>query len=386
MQNLLLGTSGSGKSYECVVYQVLPALANGRKIITNLPLNLDYFQKLHPEYLPLIEIRKKPLPIRGNWNPDREGDAFEIAPEDHWLPRTPDERNFSSCWDFYDTWRHPENGSGCLFIIDEAQNYIPYGKTSINVEEWTALHRHWFQDVIWITQSYGKISKTIRENLQMVYRFRKKTAWGQPDRYIRKVQDGLKGEVLNVMERKYEKKYFPYYRSHTQASGSGVEFNAQDVKGIYSHWSFKGAALMLVIFLGLMLSGKVKNPLKPEILDANNKFELDPKVLTELETKPIKQSLKIPGQQSDNLQPKSTDPLGDKGIHITAHIKSKTKELWMFSISQNGQHVYNTYDSDLVKTGYTFIPKSECFGYLTFNTITRPVSCDAPQQSVKTAI
>ncbi|MBI5918423.1 MAG: hypothetical protein HY849_03485 [Nitrosomonadales bacterium] len=41
MINLLLGPPGGGKSYEATVYHVLPALAKGRKIITNLPLDLD---------------------------------------------------------------------------------------------------------------------------------------------------------------------------------------------------------------------------------------------------------------------------------------------------------------------------------------------------------
>ena len=43
--NLLLGSPGSGKSYEAVAFHVLPSLQAGRKVITNLPLNVDEFLK-----------------------------------------------------------------------------------------------------------------------------------------------------------------------------------------------------------------------------------------------------------------------------------------------------------------------------------------------------
>ncbi|MHA6613038.1 zonular occludens toxin domain-containing protein [Photobacterium damselae] len=41
MINLIMGRPGGGKSYEAVVYHVLPAIQSGRMVITNLPINLD---------------------------------------------------------------------------------------------------------------------------------------------------------------------------------------------------------------------------------------------------------------------------------------------------------------------------------------------------------
>ncbi|EPW3551744.1 zonular occludens toxin domain-containing protein, partial [Pseudomonas aeruginosa] len=38
MINLILGQPGGGKSHEAVVYHVVPALNQGRKVITNLAL------------------------------------------------------------------------------------------------------------------------------------------------------------------------------------------------------------------------------------------------------------------------------------------------------------------------------------------------------------
>lgn len=117
MQNLLLGKSGSGKSYEACVYHILPALKAGRKVITNLPLNIEAWESLDQEFLGLIELRKKPQPIRGTWEPMREEGAYHVRPEQFWRERQKMDRVFSNVWDFYDDWRHPQNRPGALFVI-----------------------------------------------------------------------------------------------------------------------------------------------------------------------------------------------------------------------------------------------------------------------------
>jgi len=39
----IVGRPGGGKSYEAVAFQVIPALKSGRKVITNLPLQIEHF-------------------------------------------------------------------------------------------------------------------------------------------------------------------------------------------------------------------------------------------------------------------------------------------------------------------------------------------------------
>src|SRR5674476_325639 len=70
MINLLLGGLGGGKSYEAVVYHILPAIMRGRKVITNLPLNIEEFEALEPGCTSLIELRQKTLAVK----PDEIGD------------------------------------------------------------------------------------------------------------------------------------------------------------------------------------------------------------------------------------------------------------------------------------------------------------------------
>ena len=64
MINLMLGQPGGGKSHEAVVFHLIPALKQGRKVITNLALVMEKFQAYYPEYCHLIEIREPFLSYR----------------------------------------------------------------------------------------------------------------------------------------------------------------------------------------------------------------------------------------------------------------------------------------------------------------------------------
>ncbi|OLU30967.1 hypothetical protein BVH03_09420 [Pseudomonas sp. PA15(2017)] len=223
MINLMLGAPGGGKSYESVVYHVLPALNRGRKIITNLPLNLDALEAFCPGTRHLVEIRTEKF------------DGGLIRP-------------FSRVEHFGDDWRHETEGNvGPLYLIDECHLALPLRGTDIAIEEWFSLHRHEGADVLLITQSYGKINKAIRDLVQMVYLCRKATMLGSNSHYIRKVKDGLRGAEVNSAIRKYEKRYFPLYRSHTKSSSAVEEFEASDVRSIWSGWHFRGAVLCLLV-------------------------------------------------------------------------------------------------------------------------------------------
>lgn len=399
MNNLLLGASGSGKSYEAVRYHVLNALKKGRKVITNLPLNIDEFNKIDPNYGELIELRKKTKPKMGNWQPGIDDKAFAILPENEWTIYPANKRIFSHVWDFYDEWRHPVTNTGAIFVIDEAQNVIPRTGTDQQLVEWDSLHRHWFNDVIYITQSYGKLNADIRDNCQTVYRFRKMVAWGQPTKYIRKVLDGIKGVEIDVQTRSYEKQFFPLYRSHTQAEGSGEESNATDIKPIWKHWSFFGAGISLLILIGILASGKVHNPFNPTALktveNLNNvnkykvsQFDIDKAKHNESNNANRTASAVQPSNNKTNtvpiLQTLEDEPLIGKTIHIQGRIRNKQRDVYFLAIAQNGQSVFKMSSDDLRNAGYEFKPISDCLALLTYGKkIIHHLSCDAPTQSVQ---
>lgn len=356
MQNLIIGKSGSGKGYEVCAFHIMAALSQGRKVITNMPLNLDKWASIDPTFPALIEMRKRAMPIRGTWEPTREEGAFHLFenPADIIYPDVM-ARPFANVWDYYDTWRHPHTNTGALFVIDEAQNVIPRGKTSVQVEEWSALHRHFVNDVLFITQSYGKLSQAIRDNVQMVYRLTKKTAWGQPDRYIRKVQDGIRGEVMNVSERVYNHSYFGLWISQTQG-GSGEEYGANDVKSLYSHWSFKGAAICGALFaclVGYNLMRDTKQAPPPKVQPVAVQQSTDQPAQPQAEPAPAIEAK--PRGPEEKLHPYQGNTLHLAAMARGKRFRDGVEQDYLngfITIAQNGQPVSRVSFDDLREAGY----------------------------------
>lgn len=378
MINLLIGPPGGGKSYEAVVYHILPALEAGRKVITNLPLNLQHIASVNADYLPLIDIRvatnKERPPV--DWvAAEAKYKKYGIAQKQTYFINAP----FAHAEDYGDSWRHPETGSGPLYVVDECHIPLPSSGTEMAVEHWYSLHRHESADVLLLTQSYGKINRSIRDLVQICYRVKKNTGFGSEKTYVRKVQDGIRGEVVNTSIRKYEKQYFPFYKSHTR--GGGAELAAQDIVPIWKRWPFIGAAIMFSIFFALLLSGKFKNPMnadsynKPKATPVVNQTALSAQNQVHPQQQKTVTAMSTPQQQE---LPKETDPYSDNGIHIVGHVKSKTKNLWIFTISQNGQRLKNIYERDLLAVGYSFQPLSDCGAWITYKTVKRFIKCDSP--------
>ncbi|MGB6097665.1 MAG: zonular occludens toxin domain-containing protein [Comamonas thiooxydans] len=115
MINGLEGIPGSGKSYEAVAYHVLPALQAGRKVITNLPLNIDALAAIDPTYRDLVEVRTRPTPQLGDWNAANiaEQEAFQLWTDKEPIPQSENVFTFGTVWDYYSEWRGSKNQGPC---------------------------------------------------------------------------------------------------------------------------------------------------------------------------------------------------------------------------------------------------------------------------------
>jgi len=396
MINILLGAPGGGKSYEAVVYHVLPALKAGRKVITNLPLALDVLEAVDPNYLKLVEIRKETLKSRDTETVIKEDTAINQAImaqiQSAMGSRTRGSATshnmypFSHADDYGDPWRHPETGAGPLYVIDECHIALPYSGTPLDVEHWYSLHRHESADVLLITQSYSKINKAIRELLQVVYQVRKNTALGSQASYSRKVKDGLKGEVVNTSIRRYEKQYFKYYQSHTK--GGGSELSASDIVPIWKHWTFKGAAVMFAFVIYMFATGRISSPLTPKTPPAY----IAP---TDSKENQTQNRAQLPPTLQQGTQPPNTytksepdteihqHPFDGLGVHILASVHSKKKGFhYLLALSQNGQVVQRFSQKGLINAGYTFKSISNCSALVTYeDQYSDFIRCDLPQTS-----
>ncbi|MDH4569029.1 hypothetical protein E8E95_20300 [Pseudomonas sp. BN414] len=352
MINLLLGQPGGGKSYESVAFHVMPAVVEqGRKVITNLPLRLDMWEHFFPGSTKLIEIR-------GNYQ--FEGKLY---------------RPFSRPDDYGDTWRKDlgdGNELGPLYIIDECHKSIPRVGTPVAVEEWYAEHRHEGCDVLLITQSYGKVNQAIRDAVQVVYRCKKATAFGSNEKYIRKVQDGLRGEVVNTSIREYESKYFPLYKSHTKTNGAVLEAMANDIVPLWKRWPFKGAAICVVLFLSIVAYQLLKD----------DKKKLPPAPAKPVQVEHHEQSVTQPMMPSaapeDVAQPRGPDqkmhPYQGLSMHLQALLKGKRSRNGVdedflggyVTIAQNGQAIRRVSFDDLRTAGYEISYESDTVISLTY--------------------
>lgn len=395
MINLLLGAPGGGKSYEAVAFHVLPALSQGRKVITNLPLVLDQFP---PEQRALLEIRtqavggsaaaksKRLASVGGNLLAGLDED-LDLDDEDDEVFR----RAFSSAECYGDPWRHPDSGSGPLYVIDECHMCLPAGKALRKVREWYSMHRHEFADVLLITQSYGKVHRDIIDLVQVCYRVRKATAFGTNNGYVRKVFDGVRGDVVNTSVRKYNPKFFKFYKSHTKSSQAGAELAANDIVPLWRRWPFIGLAIVLVMLVGLLSSGRDMNPMKPKI-PAQKAPQSSGNALSSSAPEP---GASQPGGARkdehagrDGAAPGRSDqskghPFAGLGIHVTGSGGfTGRKPFYAVSFSQNGQQVFSTTSVELEEAGYKVTRISNCAMGLEYKGVELVAVCDAPTVSV----
>lgn len=364
--NILLGVPGSGKSYEAVAFHIIPAIKDGRKVVTNLPLNIEHFKNVYGQ---------------------DKADLIRII-----APTAQNSIPFKSLEDYQDDWKN-EKGQACLFVIDECHRPLPLGSTDKKIEDWFAEHRHKGHDVLLITQSYGKISKPIRDIIHIVYRVRKNVALGSSSSYVRKVQDGLRGEVVNTSIRKYDSKYFPFYKSHTQSNKSIEEAFAKDIVPIWRNWTFIGAAILLPIGLYFLLSrpmpfNQTAKPLiKPVQQQSVQTSPVDSSSTQQQTTKP-NQLEQMESKTKDHDKVAANHPFYKLQMHIggfleTNKITDNIKTLFMYNVllSQNGQVMATITDRDLTRAGYTVESFGACLMKITYQNFFDYITCDSPRVS-----
>ncbi len=229
---VIQGTPGSGKSYEATVYHALRSVQRGRRVITNLPLNIDEFIKIDPAYEDLIEIRE---------DNDPEAPQFSIIEhyETHW------------------TGQDPKTGKemGPIFIIDECHRAVG-GHVDKEVADWFATHRHRGVDVVLLTQNHSDIARTITNRVDHLVEVENLKRKGMGRLYMRRVYSdcGFRPRLEGQMSRTYNPQYFGLYNSYTQG-GSGLEIGSSDIRPWYREPRLMGVALVLVCSLGVALYG-----------------------------------------------------------------------------------------------------------------------------------
>ena len=396
MINGLEGIPGSGKSYEAVAFHVLPALKAGRKVITNLPLNLDALAAIDPSYRDLVEVRTRPTPQLGDWNAAHiaEQEAFQLWTDKEPIPQSENVFTFGTVWDYYSDWRGSKN-QGPLYVIDECHVALPKLGTPEGVVQWFKLHRHYNADVLLMTQSFRDINQPIAQLIATLIKCRKADILGKKASYIRKVHAGYRGAVIQTDERKYESQYFGLYRSNTQSSGSAesgvTDVNPMIVKFNRFKWVFWAFALLFTVW-AFWPDGErdvwgrkkaVPEPAKASGIPVVSGMPLS-KAIAEgkvVPPKPVEAAVEKPAVQSGQAEdspPVAKDPLFGKQLHVAGDLSKKGKSVMLFIVSDGSRRMFEVTSEDLQDAGYSVKRLATCMVTVKFEGVVRPVTCDAP--------
>lgn len=226
-----VGLPGSGKSYNVVENQILPALKEGRKVVTNIPLYEDRIR----EVITTGEIVEFPT--------QRVAQQPELIDE-------------------YAT-------PGCVLVLDEVWRLFPAGQKVNHVPEpfkrLLAEHRHMVDaqgrsmQIVLVTQDLQQIGAFARQLVEQTFLHKKLSALGMSGSFSCTIYRGpVTGQnppqnlEIRTVHGRYSERIWRYYKSHTmsQAAGSGANEASVDTRGVV--WKRP-----IFIFLAVLIIGTV---------------------------------------------------------------------------------------------------------------------------------
>lgn len=228
-----IGIPGSGKSYEVMKSVILPALAKGRRIVTNI-------YGIHDEQC------KQFLLNSGRIQEEHLGTIIHVSNEQVEQPRFFPDMDDSQCF-----CKH-----GDLIILDEVHRFFGVQLTT-EQKNFIAEHRHYADrktgiacDLVVVTQALPSLARFLRDRIETTYRMRKLNHLGLSRRYRVDVYcEGkmTKTSLLRSYQNKYDPKIFTLYDSNTVKNAREEE---TDKRGNYfsatSFW-----VLLVVIIVGI---------------------------------------------------------------------------------------------------------------------------------------
>lgn len=206
-----IGSPGSGKSYEVVKSVILPAILNGRRVVSNV-YGLDK-DKIY-QYL-LKKNRKA--------EESKLGDLIyvenEQCLESDFLPSMENMESFCQ--------------AGDLIVIDEVWRIWGNDKDiPKNHRSFIAEHRHFSHketgvtcDLVVINQDVAQIPRFIKDRIETTYRIQKHFSLGLRSLYRVDVFQGaklFKSNRITYYQEKYDKEIFSLYKSYENDNAKEV--------------------------------------------------------------------------------------------------------------------------------------------------------------------
>jgi zona occludens toxin len=235
--NAYTGLQGSGKSYEVVSEVILPAIHQGRRVVTNID-GIDQ-DKIH-EYL----VEKY-----NGVNPAKLGIIVHVTNDRILEPA------------FFPDEEKPEIDSvvkpGDLVAIDESWRFwaADGGKLSHEHMQFFRMHRHYIHpetfvtcDMVLMIQDISGLHRSVKNVVEFSFRTTKHKSLGLSKRYRVEVYEGykqLRSHVTSRYQKEYNPAIFPLYKSYS--GGNGTEQAIDDRINIFKRWWLIPLALVLSV-------------------------------------------------------------------------------------------------------------------------------------------
>lgn len=208
--NVYTGLMGSGKTFECVSSVIVPAIAKGRRVVSNI-------ENLQIELIRSYASEKYSVPL------EKCGELVcvenETLTNDNFYPDGTDKESIVH--------------QGDMVCIDEAWQF--YGsaiKLNENSMNFFRMHRHYVHpetkvscDIVLMVQSITDLNRSLKLVVEFTFIFTKMKAIGMNTRYRVDLYQGHKTPIRSRVSselKKYDKKVFPLYSSYQGGKGNEV--------------------------------------------------------------------------------------------------------------------------------------------------------------------
>lgn len=234
--NAYTGLMGSGKSYECVASVIVPAVAKGRRVVTNV-------DAIDSDAIRAYVHEKQGIPL------EKLGEVVHCSNDDVSKPE------FLPHGTAVDTLVQP----GDLVCIDEAWRFWGTDqKICTEHKIFFREHRHYAHpvsgvtcDLVLMVQDISDLNRILKTVVELSFRTTKIKSLGLHKIYRVEMWEGWKQTAkarVDVMNKKYDPEIFALYSSY--AGGTGNEVQVDDRQNILKNpkvWIF----LFMIVFGGI---------------------------------------------------------------------------------------------------------------------------------------